>query len=165
MEHYNHSIKNTNKQGGQRVSFNLITSYGLWHYLVGRRALSNQPNGTKHRFTKAEAFFDLLDRQRKSMSTNDDGYMDSSVMKLANCWGWMRPTVKKFLDKLASMGVITQTPAGNRIVVRLNNIMGQSMQMPQRVDDGKSKVDDTLSTTPQGDATRQKPDSKPGTFP
>jgi len=165
MEHYNHSIKNTNKQGGQRVSFNLITSYGLWHYLVGRRALSNQPNGTKHRFTKAEAFFDLLDRQRKSMSTNDDGYMDSSVMKLSDNWGWMRPTVKKFLDRLASMGVITLTPAGNRIVVRLNNIMGEDTQLTQSEDSSETKAGDTPPTTLQGDNVRQEPDKEPGTIP
>lgn len=165
MEQNSNFGRKTDNQEWQKMSFRVLTSFELWYYLMGKHALPNSSKETKHRFTKAEAFFDLLDRQRKSLSTDDDGYMDSSVMKLANCWGWMRPTAKKFLDTLAQMGVITQTPAGNRIVVRLNNIMGQSMQMSQRVDDGKIKVDDTLSTTFLGDATRQKPDSKPGTIP
>ena len=51
--------------------------------------------------------------------------MNSSVLLLANAWGWMRPTAKKYLDTLASMGVVTLTRRGNSTVVRINNIVGE----------------------------------------
>ena len=132
----------------------MVVSFELWKFLVDGCALTNQSKGTKHRYTKAEAFFDLLDRQRKAISIDDDGYMDSSVMKLADGWGWMRITAKKFLDKLADMGVVTLTPAANRIVVRLNNILGENARTSQSENDMKPKTDNTSSATLKGGVAR-----------
>ena len=36
----------------------------------------------------------------------------------------LHPTAKKFLDRLADMGVVTLTHRGNSTVVRINNIVG-----------------------------------------
>ena len=65
---------------GQKATLEVITSFELWDYLLDGRVMANQAKGGKHRYSKAEAFFDLLDRQRISNSTFDDGYMNSSVL-------------------------------------------------------------------------------------
>lgn len=91
--------------------------------------------------------------------------MNSSVLKLADSWGWMRPTAKKFLETLAGMGVITLTPMGNRIVVRLNNILGENTRTSQSEDETKIKADNTSSATLEGGVVRQEPDNEPGTTP
>lgn len=162
----NNSISNKpSSQTDRKASLKIATSFELWDFLLDGRAIANQSKGTKHRYTKAEAFFDLLDRQRISKSTFDDGYMNSSVLLLANTWGWMRPTAKKFLDTLAEMKVITLTPMGNRIVVRLNNIMGEDTQTSQSVDSTPIKAGDTAPATLTGDVARPEPDNEPGTIP
>ena len=127
-----------NSPDGRKVTLEVVTSFELWDYLLDGRTMTNQAKGCKHRYSKAEAFFDLLDRQRISNSTFDDGYMNSSVLLLANAWGWMRPTAKKFLDTLASMGVVTLTRRGNSTVVRINNIVGDdttTVSSRERLDD------------------------------
>ena len=162
----NNSLSNIpSSQTDRKASLQIATSFELWDFLLDGRSIANQSKGTKHRYTKAEAFFDLLNKQRIYNSTLDDVYINSSVLQLADSWGWMRPTAKKFLDALAEMKVITLTPMGNRIVVRLNNIMGKYTQLSQSVDENENKAGDTPPTTLQGDAVRQEPDSKPGTIP
>lgn len=165
MEQNNSLSNKPSTQTERKASLQIATSFELWDFLLDGRAIANQSKGTKHRYTKAEAFFDLLDRQRISQSTFDDGYMNSSVLLLANSWGWMRPTAKKFLDTLAEMKVITLTPMGNRIVVRLNNIMGEDTQTSQSEDNNEIKAGDTPPTTLQGNNVRQEPDKEPGTIP
>lgn len=126
MEQNNSLSNKPSTQTERKASLQIATSFELWDFLLDGRAIANQSKGTKHRYTKAEAFFDLLNKQRIYNSTLDDVYINSSVLQLADSWGWMRPTAKKFLDSLAEMKVITLTPMGNRIVVRLNNIMGEN---------------------------------------
>ena len=104
----NNSLSNKpSSHTDRKASLQIATSFELWDFLLDGHAIANQSKRTKHRYTKAEAFFDLLNRQRISQSTFDDGYMNSSVLLLANSWGWMRPTAKKFLDTLADMNVLT----------------------------------------------------------
>ena len=111
-----------------KATLEIVTSFELWDY---GRTMANQSKGNRHRYSKAEAIFDLLDRQRISNSTGDNDYMSNSVQLLANTWGWMRPTAKKFLDKLQEIGAITLTSSGNRIVVSLNNIIGEDISASQ----------------------------------
>ncbi len=162
----NSSLSNSSfSRTDRKTSLQVATSFELWDFLLDGRTITNKSKGNKHRYTKAEAFFDLLDRQRISNSTFDDGYMNSSVLKLADSWGWMRPTAKKFLETLAGMGVITLTPMGNRIVVRLNNILGENTRTSQSEDKTKIKADNTSSATLEGGVVRQEPDNEPGTTP
>ena len=163
MEQNNSLSNNAFNQADRKPSLQIATSFELWDFLLDGRAIANKSKGSKHRYTKAEAFFDLLDRQRISNSTFDDGYMNSSVLKLADSWGWMRPTAKKYLNTLADMGVITLTPMGNRIVVRLNNILGENTRTSQSENDMKPKTDNTLSPTLKGGVARQEPDNEPDT--
>ena len=114
-----------------KATLEIVTSFELWDFLLDGRTMANQSKGNRHRYSKAEAFFDLLDRQRISNSTGDNDYMNNSVQLLANTWGWMRPTAKKFLDKLQEIGAITLTSSGNRIVVSLNNIIGEDISASQ----------------------------------
>lgn len=165
MEQNNSLPNKPSTQTERKASLQIATSFELWDFLLDGRAIANQSKGTKHRYTKAEAFFDLLNKQRIYNSTLDDVYINSSVLQLADSWGWMRPTAKKFLDTLAEMKVITLTPMGNRIVVRLNNIMGENAQLSQSEDNSERKAGDTPPTTLQGDNVSQEPDNEPGTIP
>lgn len=165
MEQNNSLPNKPSTQTERKASLQIATSFELWVFLLDGRAIANQSKGTKHRYTKAEAFFDLLNKQRIYNSTLDDVYINSSVLQLADSWGWMRPTAKKFLDTLAEMKVITLTPMGNRIVVRLNNIMGENAQLSQSEDNSERKAGDTPPTTLQGDNVSQEPDKEPGTIP
>ena len=161
MKQNNNLSNNPATTRERKQSLQIVTSFELWDFLLDGRTIANQTKGVKHRYTKAEAFFDLLDRQRISNSTFDDGYMNSSILKLADSWGWMRPTAKKFLDILAEMKVITLTPMGNRIVVRLNNIMGEDTQMPQSVNDSELQASATPLATLTGDVASLTTDDEP----
>jgi hypothetical protein len=137
MKQNNMTSNRLNRPADRKATLEVVTSFELWDYLLDGRTIANQAKGGRHRYSKAEAFFDLLDRQRISNSTFDDGYMNSSVMLLASAWGWMRPTAKKFLDRLADMGVVTLTHRGNSTVVRINNIVGEdttTVSSPDRLD-------------------------------
>lgn len=149
----------------QKSTLEVVTNFELWEYLLDGRTIANLSKGGKHRYTKAEAFFDLLDRQRISDSTFDDGYMNSSVLLLANAWGWMRPTAKKFLDRLEEIGAITLTPMGNRTVVRLNNIVGEGPQMFLNGERHVTDTSDLSSVTPGGVAVSHEPDEEPAATP
>ena len=161
MEKNNLASNRMNSPSGQKTTLEVVTSFELWDYLLDGRTVANQAKGGKHRFSKAEAFFDLLDRQRISNSTFDDGYMNSSVLLLANAWGWMRPTAKKFLDRLEEMGAITLTPMGNRIVVRLNNIVGEGTQMFLNGECHATVTSDLSSVITGGVAVSQESDEEP----
>jgi hypothetical protein len=54
---------------------------------------------------------------------------------------------------------------GNRIVVRLNNILGENTRTSQSEDKTKIKADNTSSATLEGGVVRQEPDNEPGTTP
>ena len=123
--------------------------------------MANQSKGNRHRYSKAEAFFDLLDRQRISNSTGDNDYMSNSVQLLANTWGWMRPTAKKFLDKLQEIGAITLTSSGNRIVVSLNNIIGEDTSASQNGSEYENRSDGLPSQDTDCPGVRLKTSEEP----
>ena len=90
---------------------NLIikTDYQLWEYLF-----RDQPKKRK-RHTKAEAFYDLIKRQREALLIQDETYLTSTVSDFMEQWTWSRQNVNIFLDELEKIGAIT-IERGNKII-------------------------------------------------
>jgi hypothetical protein len=89
------------------------TDIRLWNLLL-------QGSKKSHKLSKAEAFYDLLNRQRIALLTRGDEYLDGSVLEFSKAWGWDRETVGKFLEKLQDLNILTLRMVGNRKAVRLN---------------------------------------------
>lgn len=98
----------------------------LLHYLRSK-------NGD--RFTKIDAFCDLIDRMteqskgRKGISeTNPSplqyGQFAGSISELAKDWQWHRATVRTFLDGLESQGFLTRQLDGRNYIFRLRTSTG-----------------------------------------
>jgi hypothetical protein len=66
------------------------------------------------KYSRLEAFRDLMERQRIALLTGDGKFMKGSVLEFSKAWGWDRDTVSRFLEKLQELGIVTMTLAGNR---------------------------------------------------
>lgn len=109
----------TDKRHSDSSNFRFNADYSLIDYLVdGQTIMAGKRRRT--RLTKAEAFFDLLNRQRLAISTKDDRYINDSIQQLATAWGWQRPTASKFINNLVSLGAIRLAPHANKSVVRID---------------------------------------------
>lgn len=107
-----------NEQYRKTERMKIQTDIPLWNLLL---------QGTKksHKFTKAEAFYDLIDRQRIALLTDEEEYLKGSILEFSKSWGWDRETVAKFLENLQQLGAITIHMAGNRKAVHLNYSMAE----------------------------------------
>ena len=101
----------------------ISTDFALWNFLFQGYA-----NQGPHRYTKAEAFFDLINRERLAALTKDDEFLNSSIQTLAKVWSWDRSSVRKFLDTLCTIGAASIKTDGYKNTVRLNNISGLTPQ-------------------------------------
>ncbi len=81
-----------------------------------------QDSFSNRKFSKAEAFFDLLTRHRLVTLTKDESYLGDGILSYAKAWGWDRGTVKKFIDSLCSVGAVTIQQVGRSQIVRLANV-------------------------------------------
>ena len=115
--------------------------FALWNYLL--QGCSKKP---RHRYTKIEAYHDLLRRQRLMvLDGSDDDYMDASLQDLANAWSWDRGAVRRFVEALSDMEAVTldtDYSRNNKTVIRLNNVSGLS---PVKVAHPSSKTYDSAS--------------------
>lgn len=109
-------VKNTGQQEGEEMLFTILTDYRLWNALF-----PGFSNLGPHRYSRAEAFFDLVNRQRLSWLTNDDDYINVSMQGLANVWGWDRSAVKRFLEQLQTIGAVTVVSTGYRSIAKIVN--------------------------------------------
>ena len=98
----------------------------LLHYLRSK-------NGD--RFTKIDAFCDLIDRMteqskgRKGINETTPsplqyGQFTGSISELAKDWHWHRATVRTFLDGLESQGFLTRQLDGRSYIFRLRTSTG-----------------------------------------
>ena len=71
-----------------------LTDYQLWEYLF-----RDQPKKRK-RHTKAEAFYDLIKKQREALLIQDETYLTSTVSDFMEQWTWSRQNVNIFLEEL-----------------------------------------------------------------
>ena len=108
------SQRNSNQtEHGMRI----LTDFSLWCSLFPDPATPG-----RHKFTRGEAFFDLLSRQRQNAVTYERDVVSGSYQSLADCWGWHRQTVKKFLQELTAIGAVTIEATSNRTVIHVSNV-------------------------------------------
>ena len=93
----------------------IVTDIALWNLLL--QGVKKQP-----KYSRLEAFRDLMERQRIALLTGDGKFMKGSVLEFSKAWGWDRDTVSRFLEKLQELGIVTMTLAGNRKAIKLNYI-------------------------------------------
>ena len=94
---------NTKNDGDRRPSTPavIITSYDFWKYLqTGRHASYGQ-------YSKAAAFFSLIERQHYTDMASPDTPLMTSYNRLAEQWRWHRNTVRSFLADLQDLGMLT----------------------------------------------------------
>ena len=104
----------------------ILTDFSLWNLLLE----NSVPTGHK-KLTKAEAFYDLLNRQKQAVIYDQD-VLPGNFQILADNWNWHRQTVKKFLSELQAIGAIEIDLSVNRTVIRVANVTFTS---PHPVDD------------------------------
>lgn len=77
------------------------------------------------KLSKAEAFFDLVNRQRLTRITTGDNVINISIMSLSDSWGWNRKTTRSFLDELVKLDVLDLKFDTNKTLIQLTNFIGQ----------------------------------------
>lgn len=139
----------------------ICTDFKLWNLLF--QGYTKQP---RHRYTRAEAYFDIINRQRLATLTGDDEFIDAGLQDLANAWSWDRGSVRKFIEALSEIGAVTfkkDKRQNNKTAIRANNISGLTPVKEDRPSvktiDSESASDSTISgrtpTTQGGHGARQ----------
>ena len=103
------------QQTKKKVNLIIETDYQLWEYLF-----RDQPKKRK-RHTKAEAFYDLIKRQREALLIEDETYLTSTVSDFMEQWTWSRKNVNIFLEELEKIGAITQNRGNKTIKFQISN--------------------------------------------
>ena len=101
----------------QPPKMTIMTDYDLLNLLFK----DSSPQGS-HKLSKAEAYFDLVERHCLATLTKNNNYLDGGILALAKAWRWDRNTVKKFIDSLCSIGAATIKKVGNKIVISITNV-------------------------------------------
>ena len=92
-------------------------SYEVSHVVITPRLIEFLQQKPKGRFTRLEAYFDLLSRAMvkkplsvlpKSASAELLGEFDTTVTELAGDWAWQRATVRDFLSELSAIGQLAR---------------------------------------------------------
>lgn len=92
-------------------------SYEVSHVVITPRLIAFLKQKPKGRFTRLEAYFDLLSRAMvkkplsvlpKSASAELLGEFDTTVTELAADWAWQRATVRDFLSELSAIGQLAR---------------------------------------------------------
>ncbi len=120
------------KENKQDNELKIATSLRLWQLLFpNMQQLSARSRKVgRDKLTRAEVFFDLIQRQHLAMITGNEDFTNVSILSLSESWGWYRPTAKKFLEELEEAGAIILRSDGNRTYVRLTNILGDNISFP-----------------------------------
>ena len=74
------------------------------------------------KFTKVEAYVDLVRRQITSMQSTGDATVNCPILSLSSDWGWYHVKVKDFLHELVQSGDIVVSQYGKRTLITLENI-------------------------------------------
>lgn len=72
------------------LQMKVTTDYNVWKLFF-----QGQEYQKEHRYSKAGAYFDLVNRQRLARLTEDDSYVNGGILALAHAWSWDRTTLKK----------------------------------------------------------------------
>ena len=113
----NHAEDSYSQSSQQPPKMTVSTDYDLWSMLF-----KDSSSQGSHKLSKAEAYFDLIRRQRLVALTKDESYLGGGILALAKAWHWDRTTVKKFIDALCDIEAATFQKVGNRAVIKLTNV-------------------------------------------
>lgn len=103
------------QQTKKKVNLIIETDYQLWEYLF-----RDQPKKRK-RHTKAEAFYDLIKKQREALLIQDETYLTSTVSDFMEQWTWSRQNVNIFLEELEKIGAIAIERGNKTIKFQISN--------------------------------------------
>lgn len=98
-----------------KVNFSLSVLHFLSTHPTMRR---------KHKYTKAEAYYDLCYRQYMTAVTGEPQFMTGGIQELANSWSWARDSVSRFITHLVKSQVAITLNISTSVVVILTNIEG-----------------------------------------
>lgn len=101
------------QQNNALAGLTIQTDIAFWRLLL-------QGVGKSHKFTRTEAFYDLIDRHCIALLKGEGDHVSGSINSMAKTWGWDRETVARFIDNLQQLGMVTIETEGNRKVIRLN---------------------------------------------
>jgi hypothetical protein len=109
----NSQEKPTQPKSGMKI----LTDFSLWNLLLK----NSVPAGHK-KLTKAEAFYDLLNRQKLAVLYDQD-VLPGNFQILTENRNWHHQAVKKFLSELQVIGAIDIDLSANRMVIRGANVI------------------------------------------
>ena len=102
-----------------KTSAKVSVDLSLLHFLSTHPTMRR-----KHKFTKAEAYYDLCYRQYMTAVTHDTRFMTGGIQELANSWSWARDSVSRFIAHLVQSQVAMTLNISTSVVVILTNIEG-----------------------------------------
>ena len=91
--------------------------------------LNHLAEPTTFRASKLDAYLNLLQYAAVATATYESAYGQTvnpeaaqlviSITNLAKRWGWSRETVRKFLDQLETLGMLSKTQVSGRILITM----------------------------------------------
>lgn len=116
-----------------------------WSVWLTPEMLNHLTEPTKFRASKLDAYLNLLDDAAVAKATYESVYGQTfspeagqfviSITNLAKRWHWSRDTVRKFLDQLEALGILSKTRIDRRTLI-------------MTVDCGDAKQSTAYGTTP-----------------
>jgi hypothetical protein len=90
----------------------IVTDIALWNLLL--QGVKKQP-----KYSRLEAFRDLMERQRIALLTGDGKFMKGSVLEFSKAWGWDREYGQPFLGEVTGAWHchhdLGRQPKGNQV--------------------------------------------------
>ena len=102
-----------------KLSTKVCVSLNVLHFLSTHPTMRR-----KHKYSKAEAYYDLCYRQYMTAVTGDMQFMTGGIQELANSWSWARDSVSRFIAHLVKFQVAITLNISTSVVVILTNIEG-----------------------------------------
>lgn len=103
------------QQTKKKLNLIIKTDYQLWEFLF------REQQKKRKRHTKAEAFYDLIKKQREALLIQDETYLRNTVSDLMEQWTWSRQNVNIFLEELEKIGAITLERGKKIIKFQISN--------------------------------------------
>jgi hypothetical protein len=123
---------------------NQIPHTGKWSVRLTPEMLNHLTEPTKFQASKLDAYLNLLDDAAVAKATYESVYGQTSnpearqlvisITNLAKRWRWSRDTVRKFLDQLEALGMLSKTRIDRRALINMTADCGDAKQssVPQK---------------------------------
>lgn len=121
-----------------------IPHNGEWSVRLTPEMLKHLTEPTKFRASKLDAYLNLLEDTAMAKATYESAYGQTfspeagqlviSITNLAKRWHWSRDTVRKFLDQLEALGMLSKTRIDRRALINMTVDCGDAKQssVPQK---------------------------------